>query len=417
VSPSQRQLDKRCLCGSGKAFKNCHGQEYLAKRAPRIPRYLEQEDPYIDPPGYTYLTQAFLFEDEDEPKTSPFGEPGGYEATFTLLQPGQVAERVKGFGTTRVWEVQNERIAGDSHLAICMPKDAQPSPNAEMGVAMPISINRPDGSASDMDVVLKPNPDGRLAKVLVSLEAESFNNAEKRAYFEASSILSDLSFKLDLPLRIAHTHLKEISSGHVRIGFVRQFPYRGMGNLPEFEKRDETSAGFTMGMKGSTYAALTSIYREALNTESPYYQFLCFCRIIQRLKTRLRPKWKKIILEHDKGLVPTYQRHEKFQEAQEDEHFPAEILGKKFNAVYDDYLTPLRDGIAHVFLEDMKDERSAERSTDEHEFVSEVYVHLPVAHHIARTMLSNDFKRGGLAELVSRCVGREDPSREGQCSG
>lgn len=206
VSPTQRQLNKRCLCGSGKAFKNCHGQEYLAKRAPRVPRYLEQEDSYIDPPGYTYLTQAFLHEDVEEPRTSPFGEPGDYEATFTLLQPGQVAEKVKGSGTTRVWEVQNERIVGDSHLAICMPKDAQPSPNAEVGVAVPISINRPDGSASDMDVVLKPNPAGRLAKVFVGLEADNFDEQKnertlKLLLYSATSLSSSTS-PFALPTRI-----------------------------------------------------------------------------------------------------------------------------------------------------------------------------------------------------------------------
>lgn len=206
VSPTQRQLNKRCLCGSGKAFKNCHGQEYLAKRAPRVPRYLEQEDSYIDPPGYTYLTQAFLHEDVEEPRTSPFGEPGDYEATFTLLQPGQVAEKVKGSGTTCVWEVQNERIVGDSHLAICMPKDAQPSPNAEVGVAVPISINRPDGSASDMDVVLKPNPAGRLAKVFVGLEADNFDEQKnertlKLLLYSATSLSSSTS-PFALPTRI-----------------------------------------------------------------------------------------------------------------------------------------------------------------------------------------------------------------------
>jgi hypothetical protein len=57
-------------------------------------------------------------------------------------------------------------------------------------------------------------------------------------------------------------------------------------------------------------------------------------------------------------------------------------------------------GIGHVFLEDMDDESSPERSTDEFEFVNGVRVHLPVAHHIARTMLRNDFKRGGLAHLA-----------------
>jgi hypothetical protein len=48
----------------------------------------------------------------------------------------------------------------------------------------------------------------------------------------------------------------------------------------------------------------------------------------------------------------------------------------------------------------MDDESSAERSTDEYDFVSEVYSYLPVAHHIARAMLMNDFGPGGLVQVV-----------------
>jgi hypothetical protein len=48
----------------------------------------------------------------------------------------------------------------------------------------------------------------------------------------------------------------------------------------------------------------------------------------------------------------------------------------------------------------MDDEFSAERSTDEYTFVSKVNTFLPAAHHIARTMLGNDFGPGGLAQLA-----------------
>ena len=60
----------------------------------------------------------------------------------------------------------------------------------------------------------------------------------------------------------------------------------------------------------------------------------------------------------------------------------------------------MRNGVGHMFLEDMDDESSAERSTDEYDFVSEVYSYLPVAHHIARAMLMNDFGPGGLVQVV-----------------
>ena len=60
----------------------------------RVSRYPEEEDPTFKAPGYAYLTYAFLYEGEDEPRTSVSGEAGEYEATFTLMQPGQAAEKL-----------------------------------------------------------------------------------------------------------------------------------------------------------------------------------------------------------------------------------------------------------------------------------------------------------------------------------
>ena len=405
MKPSQRQLNKRCPCGSGKAFKNCHGEEFLVKRRPRVPVYNSEPDDFLDAPGYTYLTSTFLYEDEDEPRSDPLGEPGEYEATFTLLQPGQAAERLADSGLTRIFEVQYEAAAGDSHLALCLPKDARPSPNAEIGMVTLFEINKDDGSAADMKVALKPNEYGRLSKVFITLEAQNFSDAEKRAYFESSSLLSYLAFELDIPLRIAHISIKETASGHTTVGFVRQFGYKGMGNLTSRDIGGDWSA---MRIVGGAHTALTSVYREALNSESPFYQFLCFCRVIQRLKECLRPRWEKAIAGHDRRLLPTYRKQERFPDSGEEaERFPDLVQGKKFNAVYDDRLRPLRNGIGHVFLEDMGDEDSPERSTDEYEFVDEVYVLLPVAHHMARTMLKNDFGHNGLAQVAARLSRRE----------
>jgi hypothetical protein len=248
-----------------------------------------------------------------------------------------------------------------------------------------------------------------LSKVSTTLCADNFSDAENRAYSEVSSFLSHLAFELDIPLRIAHTRIKELASGHDRIGFVRQFGYKGMGNLPE--EYGPAPGGTGIEMRGSAYSALTGIYREALNSESPFYQFLCFCRVVQRLKEKLRHRWRKVVIEHDKGLLPAYEKYERIPDTgDEAERFPDHLKGKKFNAVYDDHLRPLRNGIGHVFLEDMNDEDSEERSTDEFEFINDVYTYLPVAHHMARTMLKNDFSRGGLAHLALAVLTSRAPS-------
>jgi hypothetical protein len=404
VKPSPRQLNKRCPCGSGKAFKNCHGQEFLLPKTPRVTRYAEsQENPFVKPPGYTYNTFVAVYEDGSR-AGDPAGSPGEYEAQFTLLQPGQAAEKVVAMGTTRIWAVQNEEIEGDSHLALTVRKDARPSPNADAGLVATVQVRRQGAEAAEL--VLEPNREGRVSKVKITVKAESFSDAESKAYYDVSAFLSNLAFELDIPLRIAHTLIKESATKSVRVGFVRQFGYKGAGNLPEHAFLDRGSG---MEMKGRTYEALTSIYREALNTDSPFYQFLCFCRVVQRLKERLRPRWQKAVARHDARLMPSYLGRERFPESRTEgaDFFPNAVAGKKFTAVYDDRLRPLRNGIGHVFLEDMGDEGSAERSTDEHEFVDEVYELLPAAHHMARTMILNDFGQGGLAR---RAFGLKPPA-------
>lgn len=402
MNPSPRQLKQKCPCGSNKAFKNCHGQDYLLSKRPRVPSYRQvEEDAEIQPPGYSHLIYAALYDGEDQPRSDLNGQLGQYELEFTLLQPGQAAERVKNSETTRIWQVQNEKIVGDSHLAITVAKDARPSPNAEAGAVVTVPIEAVDSSVHDAEMLLIPNKEGRLSKVSVTLKADNFSDAEHKAYFSASSVLSHLSFALDIPLRIAHTYIKETDTGTVRIGFVRQFGYKGLGNLQA--RQSPSDSGFEMDIKPPPYSALTSIYREALNTESPFYQFLCYCRIIQRLKERLRPKWQRVIAGRDPALMPKYRKSEKWHEISENnKRVPASLNleGKKFYTIYEDQLRPLRNGIGHVFLEDMDDEFSEERSTDEYDFVNKVYTYLPVAHDIARRMIEVDFSPHGLATLA-----------------
>jgi hypothetical protein len=61
-----------------------------------------------------------------------------------------------------------------------------------------------------------------------------------------------------------------------------------------------------------------------------------------------------------------------------------------------------------VFLENAGDRSSAEQSTDDLSFVNEVYSYVPAAHHMARTMLKNDFADTGLAVRALKLASRQD---------
>lgn len=403
MKPGRSQTNKRCPCGSGRAHKNCCGKEGTLPGQISVPFY-PPEPPLLAAPGYTNLAVTFAYEGDDEPR-SPAGEPGEYKATFTLLPPGQAAEKVTDEHGRQILEVADEKAPGDSHLVLCSSEAARSAEgSAGARLALSVSADRPGSEETGgTEIKLVSSGSGRASKVFVRTVANDFDDAERRAYFEASSFLSELAFKLDIPLRIAHTHLLEVATGHTKTGFVRQFGYRSLLNLPEFGAGGNA---FAIEMKAGAFPALASIYRDALNSDSPFYQVLCFCRIIQRLVERLRPRWKATFREHGVAL-PLYLKEERLPSEEElAQWVPEPVRGKKFTSVYQDHLRPLRNGIGHVFLEDEEDQDSEERSTDELGFVTEAYHYLPVAHLIARAMLEKDFGPGGLARIASELQAR-----------
>jgi hypothetical protein len=376
-----------------------------------VPYYPPQEHPLLAAPGYTYVTFTFQYEGEDFPR-SPVGDPGEYEATFTLQPPGQVAEKITDEHASQIVEVADENLLGDSHLVLYSPDTVRASSDPDARCVVNVGVNRLESGTGITEIRLEPNDSGRASKIFVRTSAENFDDAEQRAYFETSSLLSDFAFKLDIPLRIVHTHIKEMATKHTRTGYVRQFSYRSLANLPEF---NASTGGSETLIKAGAYPALASIYREALNSDSAFYQILCFCRIIQRLVEKLRPQWKSTFREHDIAL-PLYLKEERMPtKGDSATRIPEGLRGMKFTKVYQDHLRPLRNSIGHVFLEDEDDQDSAERSTDEFDFVSNAYTHLPVAHHIARAMLENDFGPAGLARFASELQARN--AKQGEAQG
>jgi hypothetical protein len=234
--------------------------------------YYPQEHPLLAAPGYTNVTFTFQHEGEASPR-SHVGDPGEYEVTFTLLPPGQAAEKITNENARQIVEVADKKLPGDSHLVLCSPETARTASDADVSCAVDVGVNRLEAETGITMISLVSNDSGRASKIFVATTAENFDDAEHRACFEASSLLSDFAFKLDIPLRIAHTHIEEISTKHTRTGYVRQFGYRSLANLPEFEAG---RSSIKTVIKASAYHALASIYREALNSDSVFYQVLCF---------------------------------------------------------------------------------------------------------------------------------------------
>lgn len=147
------------------------------------------------------------------------------------------------------------------------------------------------------------------------------------------------------------------------------------------------------------------MYREALTTESITYQFSCLFRIIESIPKR-RKKLEREAKRRGKPYTPPNEvypvtRQEALEllnslypakppkgwdDAALDSVLVPEAQGKPFTEIID-YLTPVRDNIAHTLVQ-----RADELvSIDDPSAIQKIEKWLPVVKCIARSMLKNDF--------------------------
>jgi hypothetical protein len=179
----------------------------------------------------------------------PDGLPGKYEVTFTLNRPGYPLrpERSSSSG---------DNLEGDSHLQVA-------------------AHFRIDANVEGETFTFEGRPNSRkfLAALVVRCDAQGVHDAHNKCYRAIMPILSGISLKWDVPLAIYQIDVHELRTG------VRGFSHRN----PLAEVKVSGEFRTILDPEPRTYAA---IYREAIITESPAYQFLCFYRIIESLKAR-----------------------------------------------------------------------------------------------------------------------------------
>jgi hypothetical protein len=154
------------------------------------------------------------------------------------------------------------------------------------------------------------------------------------------------------------------------------------------------------------FLGCASIYREALNTNSPPYRYLCLYKIIEGI----RPRRARLATEAKlRGQQPRRFQGEDIPERKEDfvpwlnaifsvrptwddmalgQIFVAEVTGKSFTHVADKFLRPLRDNIAHALS---KPSGELTMSADELLHTREVNKWLPLTKCIVRRMMKNEF--------------------------
>jgi hypothetical protein len=393
-----------CHCGSGKKYKRCHGETSAAS-----PQKVKSEGPYratsvnkagLNSPtvdlGYMGLpgfAQAIVveqtFKDPSDPRnrSGPIGQPGKYEVTFSLQRPGYpLAPETKASFA--------DGLKGDSHLAISRPAIIDPT---WTGTSMRINARH---KGEDFVFDGTPNERGFLAKLVTVCTAATFLDAHRKASSALNPAISNWSLTLDIPVSIYQTDVKELSTGGARMTFMPPYPIAQLSLIPS-------------GQLPSELMGYASVYREALLSSSNSYQFLCYFKIIESIRSRrarLAPARKAagISLANPFERIPV---DDKSLPSWLDAIFPLrppawdkmtidsillpEAAGRTFTYISDTVFADLRNNIAHALFE----AGELTISIDDQVKTEAIYRWLPIARCMARRMLKNEFPGTVLAGL------------------
>jgi hypothetical protein len=134
-------------------------------------------------------------------------------------------------------------------------------------------------------------------------------------------------------------------------------------------------------------------YREALNSTSPKYQFLCYFKVVE-LVLSLRAERDSLARKQGKKVkrVRDLLLEEKwFLEHLSDDLKPT-VLGKKFTTIKERVLRPIRNKIAHALVRDDDGTRLRD---------DEIFPYLPVAKLMSDKLLAAE----NLEQLTGTCRG------------
>ena len=313
-------------------------------------------------------------------KANVNGNPGRYKVQLLLGKPGYplTTEREKRFIDDEI---------GDSHIAIAKPLRERLSDDDVASILL-----QTNNAAGPIVFYELPNDEGRLGKLTAEFEANNMQNAETLAYNALNPFLSSWALHLDVPVHIENVQVTELSTGlsSMRVytpNFVMTFP------------------GGITPLLTDEFCNYASLYREAMNTNSNFYRFLCLFKIIESVtfrRSRIAQEAKDAGVE-----VPKRVREEVPKDNDElrallkivypwrnlwdgfalSQILPTEAVGKKLKTIRDNHLEPIRVGIAHALL------KSGEiRITlDNLDHVQLVNRWLPFCRVFVRLMLHNDF--------------------------
>lgn len=385
-NPNQPRPQKRCWCGSGKKEKNCHGRRSDEESVPRQPiasanGEIQRPKVSVHPwgvPGEEHrVIVAPILKGFSRPTPADLrGARGRYKVQLLLGRPGYPIQEEKNYQFI-------DNVTGTSHLRIAKPEKDRKGDDVEKIVLE--FLGKP------YQLVGISNKDGFLGKFTCELEANDSQHAETEAYGSLAPFLSLWSMNADIPIHVETIQVTNLTN---HVSSLRIM-------TPHFEMN---IAGGIHPPFREEFCQYASIYREGLNTNSFFYRFLCFYKIIESLiakrgresaATRQAGRDPRrnyeVIPEKPDELLALLKRLYPWRTTWDamalSQIFPPEVLGAKVTAIRDKYFAPLRIGIAHGLL----NTGEIKIVLDKMDYIQAVNKWLPLCRICARWMLLTDF--------------------------
>ena len=324
-----------------------------------------------------YVISRPHFEDPNDPRNhgNLDGEPGEYEVIMTLARPG-----VPLVGENN--HAASEYLRGDSYIAISAPALQSPTPMDRLDII----ANSPHGYIEFEGI---PNNAGYLATFRCSVQATTWTDAMLKAHRVLVPALGGFSAHLDIPIEIRQTDVIEKRTGTRYMKIVTTPAAVALAILPSSAPSDE-------------FRAYTGLYREGVNSTSMRYRFLCFHKISDAIYARRKRLAGRRPLEtlpnrdgREAWIKAIFPPPVEIDDFVLEETFPQECLEKKLGKVFQNYLVPLRNEIAHGVL------NSGELvgPPDDPEQEKKIIRWLPLSKCVARRLLKNEFPNEFLSYL------------------
>ncbi len=381
--------NESCQCGSGKKYKKCCGAPTRTVPSNYTGAVQEKARPLVGTWGLPGIEINMVLTrrsstNPDYPGNfaTTGGAPGKYKVSFILSRPEHAPLRENHV------TFSDQDIVGDSHLRISETDDTR----------VDILWDLPEGRIT---FYCYPNQKGYLSRMeMLDIEALNFVDAGLQAYNKISPFLSRLSLALDIPFHVHKLTTKEESTQNYITSF--KLPFLERAGIPQSEYLPEKES-----------SKFASLYREALNSNSPNYQYLCYYKIIEGIR-RIRDH--RTALENQDALArgekPPVRKREfipatgseqaawlsslyqiqSWSEMAIAQAFPPEASGRKLNDVIktSGVLDTVRNRIAHAV---MRDESQETISIDDGLHMSEVAKWLPLCKCIARHLLKAEYPK------------------------